>query len=308
MPRSAQGRVLPCAPHHPARHSKTRPWAPAAHRRPVQRERQHPIRIVGGSNSAEMNPVISARKGPALAHSVMPWKGAEAGGHECLCHMGSNIRRETLVGVEDMIRRCVLALALIATLAGLVSCASMPPAPADGKVSFEIADARVRGVLPVSARGVRRSGPANWSIYRQDLGEDHTVSASILIGEKVPADKTDTEMLEWWMEGFERELPKGPGRQGAVLRSIERIGGTRLQNLDESVPCVEYVWVNEDRLVPGHSGEAFVMHAHEYVCIHPRAHVVVRAHFSERYAVDRGQLRSDFQDDVDFWFDSIQLP
>ncbi len=181
------------------------------------------------------------------------------------------------------------------------------PAPEDGRATLIHDGAWVGMVLPVSARGRQMPSPTpSWLIFAAEVEDDHTVSASVLIGERVPPGKTDDEMLEWWTGEFEKLLPKGPGREGAVLRSMERIDGAHA-SAPKGTRCVEYVWVSEDRLVPGHRGEPFIMHVHEYVCIHPTARVVVRSQFSERFSTERHELRPTFDEDAAFFFDSIRF-
>lgn len=206
--------------------------------------------------------------------------------------------------------RIAVSLLLFPVIAFLVSCLALvtDPAPSDGRATLTSGNVQVSIMLPESARGRRMPPPSPKSmVFRNELGDDHTVSALVLIGEKARADKTDQEMLELVVEQFERELSKAPGRQGAVLRSIERAGGTRPRAPTEGVHCVEYVWVSEDRLVPGHKGEPFIMHAHDYFCIHPGTRVWVETHFSERYSAERSQLRPTFDEDVAFFFDSLRF-
>ncbi len=201
------------------------------------------------------------------------------------------------------------ALAAAAAVPLLSSCVTLltDPAPADGRATLNYGGVAASIVLPESARGRQIPGSPSWFIFTRELEDDHTVSGSVLFGETLPADKTDEEYLEWWAGAFERELPRGPGRAGAVLRGVERVGGTRTPAPAPGAHCVEYIWISEDRQVPGHRGEPFVMHAHEYVCIHPVARVLVRTHFSERFPTERSQLRDAFAQDVAFFFENLRL-
>lgn len=202
---------------------------------------------------------------------------------------------------------CKLLLTIMAIIP-MLSCTALltDPAPSDGRANLTYDDVKISLILPSSARGRKR--PSSWPqliIFRNEIKDDHTVAASVLIGERASNGMTDQQYLEWWATQFKLELPKAPGRKGAVLRSVERIEGTRKKAPAEGAHCLEYIWVSEDRQVPGHRGEAFIMHAHEYVCIHPRAHVLVRSHFSERFHVERSELRPTFEQDVDFFFDNL---
>lgn len=198
------------------------------------------------------------------------------------------------------VQRQFLIITVILIIAPLTSCMTLmtDPAPPTGHATHEFEGTRVSMVLPVSARGRQMPSPApNVIGFGNEVEDDHTVAASVLIGEKTPASRTDQEQLEWWWGEQLKELPKAPGRKGAVLRSIERIGGTRSQEPAEGAHCIEYVWISEDRLVPGHKGEPFVLHAHEYVCIHSGTHVLIRSSFSERFSAKRSEVRPTLDED-----------
>jgi hypothetical protein len=185
------------------------------------------------------------------------------------------------------------------------------PAPSDGGVTLDYGSTRASIVLPVDARGRQiPSDYANQIWFANELGPDHTLGAAVSI-HTLPTEqletKSDEELLAWRTEQFERELPESPGRVGATLRTLERVGGTREPAPAQGAQCVEYLHVSEDRLVPGHKGEPFITHARDYLCIHPGTRKFVIVHISERFPMDRAQLRPTFEEDVEFLFGSLRL-
>jgi hypothetical protein len=162
----------------------------------------------------------------------------------------------------------------------------------------------------VAARGRQLTSPENEFNFWSEVGEDHTLAAKLSIhpspGEQV-ASKSNKELLDWWLEQFERFVRSAPGREGAVLRSFDRVEATREPPPAQGAECAEIAWAREDRRVPGHKGEPFIGHDRDYGCVHPVTHGFVRVGLSERFPADRAQLRPGFEEDASFLFDSLRL-
>jgi hypothetical protein len=205
----------------------------------------------------------------------------------------------------------VVALAVAMAVSASCLTPTIEPAPPDGRVTLAYSGTQASVVLPVDARGQKRpSQYSNQLLFTNELGDDHTLVAIISIHtppvEQLEAE-SDQVLLAWWAEQYEQSLPKSPGRVGATLRVLERLGGTREPAPAQGAQCVEFLFVNEDRLVPGHRGEPFIGHARDYMCVHPGTRKIVAVHLSERFAADRGQLRPAFEDDVTSLFESLRL-
>ena len=215
-----------------------------------------------------------------------------------------------------MTRWSPIALAFV-----VASCVGMPfetvPVPADGRVTAESYAGRITATVPAPARqGAMRVRPGAY-LVGAELGPDHTLVAGVL-SELFPSDQAsaitqhfagldDGARLTLVAEQIEVEERMAPSREGAVLRSREQLGQARPAQAAQGAVCEEHALVAEDRQVPGHVGEPFVYHQRTYDCIHPRTHLPVQLHYSERYLEASAALRPTFAAEADAFFDSLQF-
>jgi hypothetical protein len=215
-----------------------------------------------------------------------------------------------------MTRCSSIALALV-----VASCVGTPtetvPVPADGRVTAESYAGRITATVPAPVRQrAMRTTPGIY-YFMAELGPDHTLLAGV-VSELFPsgdasalaqrfAGLDDAARLELVAAQIALEERRSPGRQGAVLRSREQLGQARPPQVAQGAVCEEHALVAEDRQVPGHVGEPFVYRQRTYNCIHPRTHLPVQLHYSERYREASVVLRPAFESEAAFFFDSLQF-
>jgi hypothetical protein len=189
--------------------------------------------------------------------------------------------------------------------------------PADDVLHVATDQAKISVQVPYSVRGQTRRLSEGVYYFGTERSSDHTVVAYVDARvieparrgavERSIAGKSDREVLDDYLREVEPLERTNPGRLGNVLRSYERVGGTRPAQGQQGVVCGERVFVAEDRQVPGHHGRPFLYHGRYYTCIDPRTHLPVQIGWTERYPIDGDRLSPSFEAEAGAFFDSLRF-
>lgn len=160
---------------------------------------------------------------------------------------------------------------------------------------------------------VRDPTRGRMALFGHEFAPTHTLLAAALpdivppgmqaeYGAKMSG-RSDAERLELALKGIEADAPLAePG----VIENFRRIPSDRPAQRQGAV-CEGYGYETIDHRVPGHRGEPFRMVLHGYVCIDPMTRRPIQIVYSERYLETTEQLRPEFEQEKEAFFNSLRF-